>query len=443
MPISEDAISQWVDVFQQVLEAAGSVENTKIIPNLEVIDDSPASLPAGYIIVRNDQGFYGPVLTVPGIVYTTGDFVNVILIKGTEPIAFQQGSASGGTNTGAPADATYLVLSANPLLTNKRIFTPGTGFAATDGGAGAAYTLNNRAYQLWESDAGALVIEVDAAGNVVFNAAQLDRDVTINWDTGTSLFIEGSTGYVYIGGNRLVKLADTDTYIDLAAADELHFYAGGVLFLSLLEAAQDVFVVNPGELDIDFNVNWDNGGAIGVDGATGNVDINQSERDCDTTIHWDLGTALAVDGATGVVSFGQPARAARIYNSAVQAITTAVNTKITFDTIRRNDGGLADLTNDRLTAVVAGWYIITAGFGFAANAVGNRGGELMVNGTIEIAQQFYAAPAAGVSVMSISAVYYLAAGDYVELFGFQTSGGNLNTLQAGNKCPELAMALLK
>ena len=50
-------------------------------------------------------------------------------------------AAANGT-TPAPAAATFLTLTADATLTNERLFTPGTGLSAVDGGAGAAYTLN-------------------------------------------------------------------------------------------------------------------------------------------------------------------------------------------------------------------------------------------------------------------------------------------------------------
>ena len=44
--------------------------------------------------------------------------------------------------TFAPVDASYLVLGLNAILTDERVFTPGTGLAAVDGGPGGLYTLN-------------------------------------------------------------------------------------------------------------------------------------------------------------------------------------------------------------------------------------------------------------------------------------------------------------
>ena len=50
-------------------------------------------------------------------------------------------SGSGGVNIGAPRNAQYLTLVADPELSLERVFTPGTGLLATDAGGGNAYTL--------------------------------------------------------------------------------------------------------------------------------------------------------------------------------------------------------------------------------------------------------------------------------------------------------------
>lgn len=93
----ESRVTALTDIFQDLADTSGGYERTKIMPNLTVVDAAPADLPANYIIVRNDEGFYIPALKVAGITYTNGDLVNVLFIKGTEPIAFQQGSGSGSS----------------------------------------------------------------------------------------------------------------------------------------------------------------------------------------------------------------------------------------------------------------------------------------------------------------------------------------------------------
>lgn len=48
------------------------------------------------------------------------------------------GTAGGGG--GAPTSAAYLTLAFDGTLSNERLFTPGDGLVAVDGGANAAYT---------------------------------------------------------------------------------------------------------------------------------------------------------------------------------------------------------------------------------------------------------------------------------------------------------------
>lgn len=92
--IDDAVIEKLTAIFQELADVGGMMERTKIFPNLEVIDATPANLPSDYIVIQDDEGYYIPALKVPGITYSDGDLVNVLFIKGTEPIAFQQGAGS-------------------------------------------------------------------------------------------------------------------------------------------------------------------------------------------------------------------------------------------------------------------------------------------------------------------------------------------------------------
>lgn len=92
--MNDNRISELTDIFVELLNTSGAFERTKIFPNLEVIDATPSALPTDYIIIQDDEGYRIPALKVPGLVYSDGDLVNVLFIKGTEPIAFQQGAGS-------------------------------------------------------------------------------------------------------------------------------------------------------------------------------------------------------------------------------------------------------------------------------------------------------------------------------------------------------------
>ncbi len=95
---SESAITQMMEIFTEVIDLGGVEERTAVVPNLSVTDAAPTGL-TGFVIVQDDRdGDNILAKTVPGVVYANNDKVNVLFIRGTEPIAFQQGSQS--TNAG-------------------------------------------------------------------------------------------------------------------------------------------------------------------------------------------------------------------------------------------------------------------------------------------------------------------------------------------------------
>lgn len=125
---SEDRITLLQQTVNELLNTSGRNENTSIYPNAEVMDATPADLPAGYIIVRDEEGFYIPAVTSGGLTVNNGDFVNLLYIKGTEPIAFQQGSASGGSSGGD------VVGPAGAIANDIAVFDGATGKLIKDGG---------------------------------------------------------------------------------------------------------------------------------------------------------------------------------------------------------------------------------------------------------------------------------------------------------------------
>lgn len=94
--MDETRISRLIELLNQVADVGGSREQTKMLPNREVINATPAGM-ANYVIVEDEGGYYIPAVKVPGVSYTNGDLVNLLKIKGTEAIAFQQGSGSGSS----------------------------------------------------------------------------------------------------------------------------------------------------------------------------------------------------------------------------------------------------------------------------------------------------------------------------------------------------------
>lgn len=80
--------------------------------------------------------------TSEGVSYLVG-LGSVSIITGSNGQIFISGSGAGagGSSGGGDPGAQYLTLVATASLSNERVFTPGTGFLATDGGAGGNYTV--------------------------------------------------------------------------------------------------------------------------------------------------------------------------------------------------------------------------------------------------------------------------------------------------------------
>lgn len=120
------------------------------------------------------------------------------------------------------------------------------------------------------------------------------------------------------------------------------------------------------------------------------------------------------------------------YQSAAQSIPTSTVTAISIDTTNIDTyGGHSNVTNNsRYTAQVAGYYLIIANAGFVPNATGNRLVEIHQNGgsALNIAQGVGLAPTtSNDAVVSTATLSFLNAGDYIEGYTYQTSGGALNT----------------
>lgn len=119
----------------------------------------------------------------------------------------------------------------------------------------------------------------------------------------------------------------------------------------------------------------------------------------------------------------------KAYRGAVQTLTTAVAAAVIFDTETAGDdpGALHSTSTNptRFTAVTAGRYVGYAQVAFAANAVGYRTVEFRKNGTV--VAQVRQVPVTGVpTLLQCFCDEVFTAGQYLEVFATQTSGGNLD-----------------
>ncbi|MGY0232749.1 hypothetical protein [Longispora urticae] len=122
-----------------------------------------------------------------------------------------------------------------------------------------------------------------------------------------------------------------------------------------------------------------------------------------------------------------------VQQSVAQSVPNATFTGITFTgtDIKDTDGMHNPAVNpSRFTAVTAGWYLVQATLSYAANSTGLRivGFMLNADGVVHYAQQLPTVTTGGsATTLTTSGMVLLAAGQYVEVVGYQTSGGGLNT----------------
>jgi hypothetical protein len=130
---------------------------------------------------------------------------------------------------------------------------------------------------------------------------------------------------------------------------------------------------------------------------------------------------------------------ARIYNNgAVSHATSGAWQQVTFNSESFDtDGCHSTVSNtSRLTCQTAGIYLVIGTVQWAASAVGIRVLRLLLNGATAVG---YDQPGAIPVVQTVTGLYSLAAGDYVELSAYQNSGGALNMDANGVIAPSLMM----
>jgi hypothetical protein len=120
------------------------------------------------------------------------------------------------------------------------------------------------------------------------------------------------------------------------------------------------------------------------------------------------------------------------YQSANQNLAHATWTALSLDTSSfDNYSGHSNSTNNsRYTAQVAGWYTCNGIYApISGSSAGFRAGRLAVNGNPVLGGASYsgAPTTAECSVVSPTKDLFLAVGDFVEMQGWQSTGGSYGT----------------
>lgn len=121
-----------------------------------------------------------------------------------------------------------------------------------------------------------------------------------------------------------------------------------------------------------------------------------------------------------------PPRCLAYQGTATTTFTTGVFAVLGLDTELFDSEAIhSTVTNpSRMTIVTPGLYLCLGAVSFAANATGFRESAISKNGTIS-ARGIVQAASAGTTVVPVHTYLQCVAGDYIELQGAQSSGGNL------------------
>lgn len=274
----------------------------------------------------------------------------------------------------------------------------------------------------------------------------------------------GTAGRLDLGGASEVEI--TAPIIDLDSSNAVTIRND----LNLFTGKASLFDVNVGSgtievngvtyfIDADLNLNAITAGCgaaefLGGDGTCqtggGGADVNGTDIAPNfVTVSTDVNVTehLIVDGniTVGGIILGNDI-GVRVFNS-VDIVTSpgAGGNILTFDSESWDTNDMHNDTNSsRLTANIAGTYLIIGNVTWEFNASRYRRLTILLNGTTQIARNLASAETgtSGKPTQVITTMYQLVAGDYVELRGAQTIGADLNIVAALEYSPVFSMQRL-
>lgn len=126
-----------------------------------------------------------------------------------------------------------------------------------------------------------------------------------------------------------------------------------------------------------------------------------------------------------------------VYNNGTQAINNDTTTNVTFDSEELDTGALHSTASntDRITipAGAGGIYLVIGRVSFAGNSTGYRQLRLVDTGTDIHIVNVTPVSATDATLVEISTIVSLSAGDYITMSAYQNSGGSLNIGNASTR----------
>lgn len=155
---------------------------------------------------------------------------------------------------------------------------------------------------------------------------------------------------------------------------------------------------------------------------TGTLDEDDMASNSATKLATQQSIKAYVDASSGIP------KKVRVYKDSAQSITNNTETLITFNQETFDNDTMHDnaTNNSRITITTAGVYLIKAQLAFASNSTGYRQALFKKSNSSALAYVTIAAANGERTNVQITTLAELSASDYIEVYGRQTSGGNLN-----------------
>jgi hypothetical protein len=157
--------------------------------------------------------------------------------------------------------------------------------------------------------------------------------------------------------------------------------------------------------------------------------VQQTNIGTITTLNTPSSNTATFPAATGTVMVSGNMPAFSAYNNTTQSLSSSAYTKLAINTLDATfpNTGYDNNTNYRFTPTVAGYYQVNG-----AMAMGTASNNCQVtiykNGSIIKGGNESGSASASAYAVSVNALVYLnGSTDYIELYGYQGSGGSLNT----------------
>jgi hypothetical protein len=144
-----------------------------------------------------------------------------------------------------------------------------------------------------------------------------------------------------------------------------------------------------------------------------------------------IAASLWNDDVRDAVDFLLSPPRCRLWSTAAVSATTSTYTAMTWNSEDYDTDGMHSTSSNtsRITIVTPGLYQLSGVLGWAGNATGRRWQQWYLNGVslgVDYSTIFYAGGSSAIEMPAATTCVELIAGDYVELFGWQDSGVNLN-----------------